>query len=58
MALHFLLEVMPAISLQRNEISFNAAISACEPLGCWEHAVFLLTQMPIAPRTKLGRAFA
>ena len=52
MALHFLLEVMPAISLRQNEVSFNAAISACEPLGCWEHAVYLLTQMPHC--TQLG----
>ena len=36
---------MPGISLQPNEVSFNAAISACEPLGYWEQAVYLLVHL-------------
>ncbi|CAE7867898.1 EMB2654, partial [Symbiodinium sp. KB8] len=56
MALHFLLEVMPAISLRQNEVSFNAAISvrclpdciganaaisACGKGGQWQLALHL-----------------
>jgi pentatricopeptide repeat domain-containing protein 1 len=41
-----LLRVMPEAKFQPNQISYNAAISACEKAGEWQQALTLLSLMP------------
>ena len=37
---------MPTLKIVRDEISYNAAISACEKRGQWAQALCLLSFMP------------
>ncbi|CAE8687098.1 unnamed protein product, partial [Polarella glacialis] len=41
-----LLSSMPQMRVARDEISFNAAISACEKGGQWQLSMHLLSSMP------------